>query len=86
VRTKSHVVLAGLQATVKQREGAPLFIGGLDTGYRPTLCRCGASPNKAFCESRHKAADSVASGEPELVSGNTIPTRDATHARIGLKR
>lgn len=31
---------------------------------RATLCRCGASQNKPFCDGRHKAAEFKATGEP----------------------
>ena len=38
-------------------------------GYRATLCRCGASTNKPFCDGSHGTANFVASGEPP--SGKT---------------
>ncbi len=41
-----------------------LSIDGEPRGYRLTLCRCGASKNKPFCDSSHKAIGFDGSGEP----------------------
>jgi CDGSH-type Zn-finger protein len=48
---------------------ADLRIGKHFLGYRATLCRCGRSANKPFCDGSHAAAEFVASGEPK--SGKT---------------
>jgi CDGSH-type Zn-finger protein len=56
---------------------APLLIDGADEGFRATLCRCGASKNKPFCDGSHHAAAFSATGEPP--TGNT----DALSARDG---
>jgi CDGSH-type Zn-finger protein/uncharacterized Fe-S cluster protein YjdI len=70
------VNLAGL------REGGPyafrgaLVIDGAPAPFRATLCRCGASKNKPYCDGSHHALGFSASGEPP--SGNTdmLPARD----------
>ena len=41
-----------------------LTIANEEQGLRVTLCRCGASKNKPFCDGSHHAANFGASGEP----------------------
>ena len=56
--------------TLKLRENgpyavhAPLRIAGTDDGFRATLCRCGQSKRKPWCDGSHVAAKFSASGEP----------------------
>jgi CDGSH-type Zn-finger protein/uncharacterized Fe-S cluster protein YjdI len=56
--------------TVRVRENgplafhAPVLIDGREQGHRVTLCRCGASTHKPFCDGSHTGAGFVASGEP----------------------
>jgi CDGSH-type Zn-finger protein/uncharacterized Fe-S cluster protein YjdI len=52
------------------REGGPyavrgeLHLAGDGAGFRATLCRCGASRNKPYCDGSHHEAGFDASGEP----------------------
>ncbi|UPT63138.1 MAG: CDGSH iron-sulfur domain-containing protein [Hyphomonadaceae bacterium JAD_PAG50586_4] len=61
---------------ISVREAGPyafrgdLSIDGKPFGYRATLCRCGASKNKPFCDGSHHDVHFDASGEP--------PTDDKT--------
>ena len=56
--------------TVSVRENGPyafrgeLTIDGKPAGFRATLCRCGASKNKPFCDHAHADINFAASGEP----------------------
>lgn len=50
---------------------APLRIAGRDDGFRATLCRCGQSKNKPWCDGAHAEAGFSATGEP--ASGDVTP-------------
>jgi len=65
------------------REGGPyafrgdLRINGEAAGFRLTLCRCGASKNKPFCDGSHHEVGFAASGEPAIgASTDMLPARD----------
>jgi len=49
----------------------PLMLDGVSVGYRATLCRCGQSKNKPFCDNSHKDAGFTATGEP--ATGDVTP-------------
>ena len=57
---------------------APLSIAGADDGFRATLCRCGASKNKPYCDQSHASAGFVATGEPAIAASEALAQRDGT--------
>jgi CDGSH-type Zn-finger protein/uncharacterized Fe-S cluster protein YjdI len=67
---------------VNIRENGPLalradiLIDGRPLGYRATLCRCGASKNKPFCDGSHNAIAFTASGEPATIETQALPSRN----------
>ncbi|MGE0233381.1 MAG: ferritin-like domain-containing protein [Flavobacteriaceae bacterium] len=67
---------------MKIRENGPyefratLHIAGEKPGYRATLCRCGASRNKPFCDGSHNAAGFKATGEPQTRESEMLAVRD----------
>ena len=68
------------------REGGPyafrgqLQIGGAPAGFRATLCRCGASKNKPYCDASHHQIDFKATGEPPSGKTDMLPVRDGVLA------
>lgn len=68
---------------VSVREGGPyavrgeLMLDGEPVPYRATLCRCGASKNKPYCDGSHHDVKFSASGEPATGSDTAmLPQRD----------
>jgi CDGSH-type Zn-finger protein/uncharacterized Fe-S cluster protein YjdI len=55
---------------------AALTLKGETAGFRATLCRCGASKNKPYCDGSHTAAGFVASGEPAAAASEPLASRD----------
>jgi CDGSH-type Zn-finger protein/uncharacterized Fe-S cluster protein YjdI len=71
---------------LRVRENGPLAVqanitleasdGGESKEFRMTLCRCGQSQNKPFCDGSHNAAAFTASGEPATRPSEPLAHRD----------
>ncbi len=67
---------------MRTRENGPYaFLGALEIdgkgeGMRATLCRCGQSGNKPFCDGSHNAAKFTATGEPPTMDDTTLSVRN----------
>jgi CDGSH-type Zn-finger protein/uncharacterized Fe-S cluster protein YjdI len=55
---------------------AELSVGGEPAGFRATLCRCGASKRKPYCDGSHKEVGFSATGEPATGKSDMLPVRD----------
>lgn len=68
--------------TISVRENGPLAINaeivlaGAPIGTRATLCRCGESKNKPYCDGSHVAAAFGATGEPVTATSAALAKRD----------
>jgi len=54
---------------------ATLVLRGAADGLRATLCRCGQSKRKPYCDGSHHDAGFVASGEPETIDATPLDAR-----------
>ncbi len=72
--------------TIAVRENGPLAVYaqievlGAPIGTRATLCRCGQSKNKPYCDNSHVAAEFAASGEPATTASVALASRDGVLA------
>jgi CDGSH-type Zn-finger protein/uncharacterized Fe-S cluster protein YjdI len=57
---------------------AAIDLAGYGPVLRATLCRCGKSANKPFCDNSHRAAGFTATGEPATVESEPLQSRDGT--------
>jgi CDGSH-type Zn-finger protein/uncharacterized Fe-S cluster protein YjdI len=55
---------------------APVSIAGRAAGLRVTLCRCGASNNKPYCDGSHAGVGFAATGEPGTQASEALSVRD----------
>jgi CDGSH-type Zn-finger protein/uncharacterized Fe-S cluster protein YjdI len=78
--TAPPVNLAGVRERGPYAFRGQLQIDGESRGFRATLCRCGASKNKPFCDGSHNEIGFAASGEPPSRETETLPVRDGVLA------
>lgn len=52
-----------------------LSVAGNKSSFRATLCRCGASKNKPYCDGSHHEVGFSASGEPATGQADMLPVR-----------
>jgi CDGSH-type Zn-finger protein/uncharacterized Fe-S cluster protein YjdI len=76
--------------TVHIRENGPLAIhgdlaiAGQEKALRATLCRCGQSQKKPYCDGSHGAAGFQATGEPAIKPSEALARRDGALKVLGI--
>ena len=78
--TAPPVNLAAIREAGPYAFRGELQIDGEPAGFRATLCRCGASKNKPYCDGSHHEVEFAASGEPPSGKTDMLPVRDGTLA------
>jgi CDGSH-type Zn-finger protein/uncharacterized Fe-S cluster protein YjdI len=72
--------------TITVRENGPLALhaeielAGERRGTRATLCRCGQSRNKPYCDGSHVEAKFISTGEPPSAASARLAKRDGVVA------
>jgi CDGSH-type Zn-finger protein/uncharacterized Fe-S cluster protein YjdI len=64
---------------------ADLWIGNASAQLRATLCRCGASNNKPYCDGSHTAASFRSTGEPPTEPSEPLAARSGVLAVALIK-
>jgi CDGSH-type Zn-finger protein/uncharacterized Fe-S cluster protein YjdI len=57
---------------------AAIDLAGHGHSLRATLCRCGKSANKPFCDNSHREGGFIATGELAAIESEPLETRDGT--------
>jgi CDGSH-type Zn-finger protein len=76
---------------LRVRESGPLAIhadiriGSESSQYRATLCRCGASKSKPYCDGSHNTTGFLATGEPPTQASEPLAVRNGTLAVKPIK-
>jgi CDGSH-type Zn-finger protein/uncharacterized Fe-S cluster protein YjdI len=78
--TAPPVNLAAIREAGPYAFRGQLEIDGEPVGFRATLCRCGASKNKPFCDGSHHEVNFAATGEPASGKTDMLPVRDGVLA------
>ena len=78
--------------TARVRENGPLAlhgelrVNGQPVGFRATLCRCGASKRKPYCDGSHTALGFSATGEPLTQESDALAVRNGPLAIDALPK
>jgi CDGSH-type Zn-finger protein/uncharacterized Fe-S cluster protein YjdI len=78
--TAPPVNLASIRESGPYAFRGQLEIDGDPIGFRATLCRCGASKNKPFCDSSHHEVGFSATGEPATGTTDALSVRNGVLA------
>jgi len=78
--TAPPVNLASIRESGPYAFRGQLELDGEPIGFRATLCRCGASRNKPFCDSSHHEVGFSATGEPATGKADALAVRNGVLA------
>ncbi|MBS0419230.1 MAG: CDGSH iron-sulfur domain-containing protein [Proteobacteria bacterium] len=78
--TAPPVNLASIRESGPYAVRGQLELDGEPIGFRATLCRCGASKNKPFCDGSHHEVKFSATGEPDTVKADPLAVRNGVLA------